>query len=252
MILHDLNLMTLVPLFFVVATFYSMVGFGGGSSYIALLILFNVSYTNAPTIALICNIVVVTGGLFHFIKHSHLSLKFLAPFIITSIPLAYWGGNIAIEKKYFQLLLGVLLLIAGLRMILFKKENYHYAENHEHVSLMAALFTGGVIGFFSGLVGIGGGIFLAPILYWFKWGTPKKIAATASAFIFVNSIAGILGQVQKSQNLIELMPYWPLVVAVFIGGQLGSSLCNSRISSRKIEILTSVLVLLVSGRLLVL
>jgi len=241
----------LVPLFFTVATFYAMVGFGGGSSYIALLMLFNISYLVSPSIALVCNIIVVTGGTIHFIRKGHLSIKFLIPFIVSSIPLAYIGGNILISKMYFQLILGTLLLLAGTRMLVFKKKDYTYSDTNQKPPLKASLIMGGVIGFLSGLVGIGGGIFLAPILYVFKWGTPKRIAATSSAFILVNSISGLLGQVQKSQNIEQVINFWPLLLAVFLGGQLGSLLCNSSISPRKIEIFTSILVLFVSGRLII-
>lgn len=245
------NLALLTPLFFVVAVCYSMVGFGGGSSYIALLIFMGVTYTLAPSIALICNIIVVAGGTFHFIRNGHLSLRFLAPFVLASIPLAFLGGLIPISKTMFQLILGITLLVAAIRMFLFRKKDFSYSDHAEKPPLLASALIGAILGFVSGLVGIGGGIFLAPLLYLFKWGTPKRIAATASAFIFLNSISGLLGQVQKVGDLEGYLSYWPLMASVLVGGQVGSWLCNKKISHRHVEIFTGILVFIVSARLII-
>lgn len=244
----DMTLLTI--LFFFVALLYSMVGFGGGSSYIALLILFGVSYTQAPTIALICNIIVVLGGFFHSFRNRNLSFKTLLPFLITSVPFAYLGGLIPLPKLLFQSLLGLTLLTVALKMIFYKRVDKNYTDCLEKPPFLLAAFFGMLLGFLSGLVGIGGGIFLAPLLYLFKWGRPKQIAGTASGFILFNSLAGFVGQVSKHGNFQIIQDYWPMMLAVLLGGQLGSILGHQKIPQRKIEVLTSYLILFVSTRIL--
>lgn len=237
----------LLLLFFFTALIYSSVGFGGGSSYIALLFLFEVPYTLIPIIALISNIVVVSSGAFHYFKNKQISFEKVLPFVITSIPSAYLGGVINVEKEMYKLILGVCLLLAGLKMILNVNKTY---EDYKLPSFIPATILGAILGFISGLVGIGGGIFLSPIMYLLKWGKPKEIAATCSLFILFNSIAGVLGQTQKLGSDTIAFSYLPLIVAVFIGGQIGSYLGSNKIKPRYIEVLTSILVLVVSIRIL--
>ncbi len=234
--------------FFCIAIMYSSVGFGGGSSYIALLFVSQVSYEYIPSLALICNLIVVTGGAYHYIKNGHLNWKFIFPFIITSIPMAFLGGSIPIDKSLFKIILGVCLFLAGIRMIFFKK-NTDYQDCHLP-PLWASLFLGAGLGFVSGLVGIGGGIFLSPILFNLKWGKPKQIAAICCLFIFFNSFAGLIGQVQKLNDFTFITDYWPLLIAVFIGGQVGSFIGATKLKPRLIELGTACLVLIVSGRIL--
>lgn len=243
-----MGLELLFPSFLIVAFIYSSVGFGGGSSYIALLFLSTISYTFIPTIALTCNLIVVTSGAIHYFRKGHLNWKFLLPFIVSSIPFAYIGGSIPIEKDLFKILLGISLLFAGIRMIFFKKKK-NYSDCHIP-PLWASLSLGCALGFISGLVGIGGGIFLSPILFNLKWGKPKQIAAVCSLFIFFNSISGLVGQLQKISNFSPITNYWPLFLAVFLGGQLGSFLGSSKLKPRTVELWTALLVLMVSGRIL--
>jgi len=249
--IEGISVESLAILFFFVATFYSIVGFGGGSSYSALLLLFSVSYTIAPSISLICNIIVVAGGCFYFIKYGHLSWKTVLPFIIFSVPFSFLGGMVPISKFYFQLVLGVCLLIGALKMLCFTKENFSNVIEVKEPSLLSSSSVGIGLGFVSGLVGIGGGIFLAPIMYTFRWGKPKQIAATTSIFIFVNSLAGLIGQFQKGISFNLLSSFSLLFIAVLIGGQFGSLLCNLKISQRLVERLTALLILMVSSRLLI-
>lgn len=244
-----LSPLELAPLFFAIATIYSMVGFGGGSSYIALLMLFNYSHTLSPILALLCNIIVVSGGAYHFFKNKNISLELTWPFLVTSIPFAYLGGLLPISKLHFQTILAICLLVAGFKILLVKKEKTSLDTRVLNPNKFLALSIGGLLGFISGMVGIGGGIFLAPILYLLKWGKPKQIAATSCLFIFINSLSGIFGQVQKLGNGANLLNYWPLFIAVFLGGQIGSRLVNLKISQDKIEKFTSLLILFVSGRL---
>jgi uncharacterized membrane protein YfcA len=235
-----------ILIFFVIALLYSSVGFGGGSSYIAFLLLFNVPYEMIPIIALSCNLVVVSGGAFHYIKNKQVEAKLILPFIVTSIPFAYLAGLIQIEKDTFKLVLGAFLLIAGIRMVVRIKRDY--SENKIPPFWVSSLL-GAFLGFISGLVGIGGGIFLSPIMYNLKWGKPKQISALCCLFIFFNSIAGLAGQLQKTNSFDSASSYWGLILAVFIGGQIGSHLGSNRLKPRYIEILTAVLVIVVALRI---
>ncbi len=149
----------LVPCFFVVATLYSMVGFGGGSSYLALLVLFKIPYQEIPIIALLCNISVSSIAAFYFIRGGYFRWKLFLPYAIPAIPFAFFGGNIAIEKQLFFFLLAICLFVAGLRLIFLKQaqQNKIKLEKRGHIGI--GLGIGSLLGFISGMVGIGGGIF---------------------------------------------------------------------------------------------
>ena len=244
------NIETLQFLFFCAALIYSLVGFGGGSTYISLLAVFGISHTVAPSIALICNIIVVAGGTYHFFKNGHISFSFIFPFLLFSVPLAYIGGTIIIEREFYQFILGIALLLSSMKMLLFKKGRFPAQECNFRPPFWCAFSIGGILGFVSGLVGIGGGIFLSPVLYLCKWGNPKKIAATATIFILINSISGLVGQIHKFGGLENIKDYNSLIISVFLGGQLGSWFCNNRIGYRKIEIFTAILMAFVSLKLL--
>lgn len=238
----------LIPLFFMTAVLYSSVGFGGGSTYLALLVLFQFPYMAIPKIALICNLLVVIGGLYHYVKTKNLSIRMVLPFALTSIPLAYLGGRLPISKEIFLALLGFSLLAAGARMF-FAKELVAKSHNVNSSKAWAlGLPIGGGIGFLSGLVGLGGGIFLSPVLYFLGWGNPKQIAASSSFFIFVNSLAGLLGQWSKGSTDIEWQWLLPLLMAVLIGGQIGSRLSVGKLSPFSLQRITAVVILLVAVR----
>ena len=183
----------IILLFFIVAILYSSVGFGGGSSYLAILALTGIIFTQIRATALLCNIVVVSGNVFLFYRHKNLDWKKILPLIIFSIPLAVLGGYLKISQSFFFILLGLTLFFAAITMWISKKI-ISSEEKNTHLNLVKSASYGGLIGFISGMVGIGGGVFLAPLLHLTNWDTPKKIAATASFFILVNSIAGLLGQ----------------------------------------------------------
>ncbi|MCE9614737.1 MAG: sulfite exporter TauE/SafE family protein [Lentisphaerae bacterium] len=239
----------LAALFFGVALLYAMVGFGGGSSYVAFLALFDRPYQDIPQVALVCNMIVVTGGTLHFLRQGHFRWPLFWPFVVSSVPLAFLGGRLPLSKTVFLGLLGGSLVVAGLRLLLLKS-GIEGEGADRRPPLPGALALGGGLGFLSGLVGIGGGIFLSPAMMNLRWGRPKQIAATASAFILVNSVSGLLGQIAKRGGVGEVVPYWPLFLAVLVGGQLGSCLGAGALPQRWVRLLTAALVLWVGTRVL--
>ena len=244
--------MTLLAILFLVsATLYSSVGFGGGSTYLALLLIWGIPYFIFPIVALSCNIIVVSGNCFNYIRAGNLNLKLLLPYLIGSIPFAYIGGSLPIEKKLFEILLFLVLATAG-TLLLFNFKSYDdKEENYKKISSIISVLIGGILGFVSGVVGIGGGIFLSPILFLLRAGKPKHIVTAASLFILLNSIFGIIGQLSKNTVLSEIQNYWYLLVAVLIGGQIGNFLNLKIFSTRALALVTAFLVLFVAFRMLI-
>jgi len=242
--------MTLLSiLFLVTAVFYSSVGFGGGSTYLALMLIWGAPYTIFPILALACNIVVVLGNCFNYIRAGNLNLRMLSPYLIGSIPLSFLGGSLSIDKKIFEILLFLTLTIAGTLLLLNFKSYDNKNSIYKKIPKIFSISVGGAIGFISGMVGIGGGIFLSPVLFLLRSGRANHIVTAASLFILINSISGIVGQLTKQNILTDLSNYWFLVLAVFIGGQLGNFLNLKIISSRVLVLITSLLVIFVAIRL---
>ena len=242
-------MMLLAILFLVTAILYSSVGFGGGSTYLALLLIWKIPYFIIPIIALTCNVIVVSGNCFNYIKAGNLNLKLLIPYFVGSIPLAYVGGSLPIEKKLFEILLFLVLLMAG-TLLLFNYKSYDdRKESCRKIPAPISIFIGGVLGFISGVVGIGGGIFLSPILFLMRADIPKHIVTAASLFILINSISGIIGQLTKNAVLIEIQNYWYLLIAVLIGGQVGNFLNLKIFPVRILALVTAFLVLFVAIRM---
>ncbi len=242
--------MIILPiLFFVTAILYSSVGFGGGSTYLALLLLWEIPYYILPVIALGCNIVVVSGNSYNYIKAGNLNIRLLTPYLIGSIPMAYVGGTLEIEKNIFEILLFFVLIVSGL-LLLFNFKSYDDNKNkYRDVKFIYSVFVGSIIGILSGIVGIGGGIFLSPILFLSKAGLPKHIVTTSSIFILINSVAGIIGQLTKSYVLNEIFEYWYLLFFVLIGGQIGNYLNLKILPTRFLALITSCLVIFVAVRM---
>jgi len=241
--------MLLAISFLVTAVLYSSVGFGGGSTYLALLLIWGVPYFVFPVIALSCNIIVVSGNCFNYIRAGNLNLKLLIPYLIGSIPLAFIGGSLPIEKRLFEILLFLVLTAAG-TLLLFNFKSYdNKKENYKKIPTVVSILIGGALGFVSGVVGIGGGIFLSPILFLIRADKPKHIITMASLFILINSITGIIGQLTKNEVLSEIPNYWYLLGAVLIGGQLGNFLNLKVFSARILALVTALLVIFVALRI---
>ena len=235
--------------FFVTAFIYSSIGFGGGSTYIAILLIWGVPYTIFPIIALICNIIVVSGNSINFIRSKNINFNLLFPYLIGSIPFAFIGGSITIEKSLFEILLFCVLLVAGI-FLLFESKSFNKEQiKINKIPRLISISIGSIIGFMSGLVGIGGGIFLSPLLFLMKAGYPIHITSSASLFILINSIFGIAGQLTKDQALNQIISYWPLFLTVLVGGQIGSLLNIKFLSNKILALLTSFLVIFVAIRM---
>lgn len=236
---------TLVIFFFVIALVYAAAGFGGGSSYIAILILWGVSETVLRPAALVCNIVVVSSNIFLFYKNDLLDLRKVAPLSMLSVPCAFLGGLWGLKWAFLSLILGFSLVFAG--FLLFFQDKI-LVKNGSLNPLKLYVLSGG-IGFLSGLVGIGGGIFLSPILHIIRFDTPKKIAATSSFFILINSLSGLLG-IFLQKNTFDWAFVIPLSIAVFLGGQLGLRWAIFQMPQKGIRFITAFLVLYAGMRLL--
>ncbi|MFL2884869.1 MAG: TSUP family transporter, partial [Candidatus Pelagibacter sp.] len=201
-----------------------------------------------PLLALICNIIVVTGNCFNYIRAGNHNFKLLTPFLIGSVPLAFIGGTLEISKEIFEILLFLVLTIAGVLLLINNKA--YQEKNFKVTKLKPFLYTliGSILGLISGIVGIGGGIFLSPILFLLKIEKPKNIATSASLFILINSISGVLGQLTKQTVINEILIYWPLFFGVLVGGLVGNFLNIKIFRNRVLAILTSLLVIFVSVR----
>ena len=236
-------------LFFVTALIYSSVGFGGGSTYLAILLIWGVPYTIFPVIALVCNIIVVSGNSINFIRSKNININLLFPYLIGSIPFAFIGGSITIEKSLFEILLFCVLLVAGIFLLIESKSFSEEKIKIKQIPKLISISIGSIIGFMSGIVGIGGGIFLSPLLFLMKAGYPRHISSSASLFILINSIFGIAGQLTKDQILDQVIIYWPLFLSVLIGGQIGSVLNIKFLPNKILALLTSFLVIFVAIRI---
>ena len=225
-----------------------MAGFGGGSSYLAVMVLAGLPFQSIRSTALLCNLVVTFFGFWNFARAGYFRFGKIFPFVILSIPMAYWGGRLEIGEKLFSILLGCSLLAVAVRLFL-PNEVFHETKEIPTIDAWRlGLPVGGLLGFLSGLAGIGGGIFLSPLLILMRWVNTKEAAAAASFFILVNSFSGLAGQLSHTSldgNLIL-----PLSAAVFCGGQLGSRWSAHRLPPAAIRRLTAFFVLIVSVKLL--
>ncbi len=229
----------LAALFFIIAIIYSSVGFGGGSSYLAILSLYGIAFPEMRMTALICNIIVVTGGTIAFMRHKQILWPKILPLILVSVPFAFLGAIVKIHENIYFIILGITLIAASIVLWIkpAKIKSHGQKSNYTKQGLL-----GGSIGFLSGMVGIGGGIFLSPILNLSGWGTAKQIAAAASVFILVNSLAGVAGQLSAATK-INFDMVLILGIAVFAGGQIGSNVGVSKFNLTTVRRVTAAVVM---------
>tara|TARA_B100000686_G_scaffold194771_1_gene201708 strand:+ start:259 stop:924 length:666 start_codon:yes stop_codon:yes gene_type:complete len=214
-----------------------------------LLLLWDIPYYIFPVIALVCNIFVVSGNSFNYIKAGNLNFKLLMPYLIGSIPLAFIGGSLLIEKNLFEIFLFLVLAFAGILLLINFKSYDDENTTYRNIPIFISILIGGILGFVSGVVGIGGGIFLSPILFLIKAGKPKHIVTCASLFILINSVSGVIGQLTKNIVLNDISNYWYLFLAVIIGGHIGNFLNLNIFPTRILALVTSILVLFIAARM---
>lgn len=240
----------LPPAFFATALLYASVGFGGGSTYNALLALAGYDYRLLPIVSLACNIVVVTGSTIRFARAGVVPWKRALVLALIAAPLAYLGGQSPIKQATFLVLLGLSLIAAGLTLLAPRAPDID-ADPAPLARWMPLAVA--PLGYLAGLVGIGGGIFLAPLLHFTRWANARAIAATTSLFILINSLSGLVGQLAKNGSdafSAALGDALPLLIAVVLGGQLGSLLALRWLPERVIRMLTAALTIWAGGQLL--
>ena len=233
-----------IPLLFIVAFLYASVGHGGASGYLALMALFGFSAAIMKSSALVLNIFVSLISFYQYYKGGHFRWKLFLPFIITSIPASFIGAYITLDSMMYKKILGVLLIFPILRLLgIIGKES----ETIREVKIVWALIIGGIIGLLSGMIGIGGGIILSPVILLFHWGNMKETAAVSALFIFVNSLAGLLGLMAQG-TLIDSHIYLWLIVAI-AGGITGAYVGRKLLSNKALKAILALVMVIASVKL---
>lgn len=237
----------LVPACFATALAYATAGLGGGSTYLALLALAHVHHESMRVLALALNLIVAGGGCWHYARAGHFRAQLLVPFAITSIPASFAAAMIPLPVVVFNSLLAASLFLVALRMLFWRVPLLAPRSVSWALAWRWGPAAGAALGLLAGLVGIGGGIFLGPLLILMGWADGKRAAAVASAFIVVNSIGGLAAHAGRG-NLPD-PAWWPLAVAVLAGGQIGSRLGALRLSPAAIQRVFGAVVLTVALKL---
>ena len=219
-------------LFFIVAFIYSSVGLGGGSSYTALMAIFGMDTTAIPLISLSLNLFVTSVGSYNFIRNKHARIKLIFPFLISSIPMAYLGGVLKLPKDIFYWILLISLVLVALRIYVWQNTAIKLKIDQK-MRIIISLIIGSVLGLVAGIVGIGGGIYLVPLIIILGLGSEKEAAACGAVFIWLNSLSGLLSRLQF--NSIDLTSHIPLIAAVMVGGTLGSFMGSFKFSPKVME-----------------
>jgi len=241
------DLILILPLFFIVAFLYSSVGHGGASGYLAIMGLLSISPLIMKSAALIMNVAVSAIAFYQYYRNDHFRWKLFYPFALWSVPMAFLGANVDIDPTWYKRILGLCLIIATIRIsgIFNSKEVDHPKE----LPFIGGILTGAFLGFISGMIGIGGGILLSPIILLFNWGNLKETAGVSALFIFVNSIAGILGSWENIRDLNPEISIWILVA--LIGGLLGAYWGSNKTSPLVLRRTLAFVLLLASVKLFI-
>lgn len=207
---------------FIVAMIYASVGHGGASGYLAVMALFSLHPETLKPTALMLNIVVAGIGTYLYCSAGQFSWRVFWPFVLTSIPMSFLGGTFSLPPEYYRPVLGLVLFYAAWRLFVRRKEEDYDARPP---ALPLALVVGGVLGFSSGVIGVGGGIFLSPLMILLRWARVRDVSGIAALFILVNSISGLSGHMSSLQHVPDSAPL--LAGMALIGGTIGA-LCGSR------------------------
>jgi len=239
------QLFYLIPLLILISFLYSSVGHGGASGYIAILTLVCIQGFLIKPSALILNLIVSSISFFQFYRVGYFKWNLFWPFAITSIPMAFFGSIIKVDPHVFQKFLGFALLFPILKLIgVFDNKK----EVSNNVNLIGALLIGGILGFLSGMLGIGGGIFLTPIIILLGWANMKTAAAVSALFIFVNSLSGLFGLISKGL-VIENSVYLWIAAAVF-GGIIGAYFGSTKFNSKTLQYILALVLLVAAFKLI--
>lgn len=216
-----MNTSLLTMLIFIIATLYASAGFGGASGYLTAMSFFTIPVNVMASTALVLNILVSSISFTSYTRAGHLKRGLLVPFLITSVPSAFLGGYMKISEQTYTTLLYVMLTYLAVRMVFFRTQTESETWTSHRLPLGAAMITGAVIGLLSGMLGIGGGIFLSPLILLMQWGTSKQAAASAGGFIAINSISGLIGRVVSGTLAFGQFGWW-LLPAGLLGALIGS------------------------------
>jgi len=241
------ELIILIPAFALIAFVYSSVGLGGGSSYTAILTIVGLSYIMIPTISLTLNIIVTAGATVQFLRHGHLKARILIPLLMASIPAAWIGGRLHLPEMTFQILLLITLTAVAIRIYFWSDPVFDVPQT-AGFRWSVSLVIGAILGFIAGAVGIGGGIYLVPVLIMVRIGSSREAAATGAAFILFNSLTGIAARASWSDVPWDLLI--PLGITVAIAGLAGSHFGSTKWSSRRIQRVLGMVILVAIGLLL--
>ncbi len=236
------------PLMFLVAVLYSSVGHGGASGYLALFALFGLAVPSIAPIALVLNILVASTSFIRYNASGFFSAGKLLPFVCLSIPAAFIGGALHISPALFTLILGIVLVLSAMRIVVVQPDKIAIAEPLQSTLWKWGLPIGAALGLISGMTGIGGGVFLSPVLLLARWADVKRSAALASAFIVLNSVSGLIGQLTRTTLSWNIL--LPLAVVVVTGGAIGSYAGAERIKSRPLQIILSIVLVIAGAKLL--
>ncbi|UCF03443.1 MAG: sulfite exporter TauE/SafE family protein [Deltaproteobacteria bacterium] len=230
----------LAGLFFLIAFVYSSVGLGGGSSYTALMAVFGMNTLEIPLISLTLNLFATSVGSYNFLRNKHAKLKLILPFLITSIPMAYVGGALHLPKEMFYWILMASLVLVAARIYIW--ENTTIRFNIGRVGkFIISLLIGSILGLIAGIVGIGGGIYLVPVIIILGLGTEKEAAACGAIFVWINSLSGLIARFQY--NSVDLTSHLPLIGAVLVGSALGSFMGSFKYSPKTMQRILGIIII---------
>jgi uncharacterized membrane protein YfcA len=238
-----------VPFILLGALLYTSVGHGGATAYLAVLTLAGYAVGDIVTTVLVLNILAAGIAFVHFQQGGHLRARLLLPFVVTSIPAAFLGGRVPLSGRVQAVILGVALLAAAARFLFFSRMRAPGVKREGPLVLLAAMALGAVLGFLAGATGIGGGIFLSPLLLLLGWATIKEAASVASAFIVLNSLAGLAAKLGSTP--IDLALLVPLAVTVVAGALLGAWAGARRLRTRPMQVLLGIVLLVAGAKALV-
>ena len=228
-------------LFFIIAFAYSSIGLGGGSSYTALMAILGFNALTIPMNSITLNLMVTTIGSVNFIRNKHANIKLILPFLLSSMPMAYLGGALQLSKEIFFIILWLSLIFVGGRIYLWKDTGFKLSLNAQQ-KIIISIIAGSVLGLIAGIVGIGGGIYIVPLILILGLGSAKEAAACGAIFVWLNSLMGIVSRYQH--NPVDFNDYIPIVVAALTGGFVGSLMGSTRFDAKLMEKILGAIILI--------